>query len=128
MRLKGFFKAYMLDLNALMNVTPKMDNLVKKCIFLVEKKKIGGGHVVQVPKPFEETGIIKIAKGVEIDGLKRKSGRASPQKASAKICPEARRPNKFGLLYQHKKQAKGTNFQQRWHLRRKITQCWKRRR
>jgi hypothetical protein len=38
MRLTGPFKDYVLDLNAPMNVTPKMDNFAKKCIFLGEKK------------------------------------------------------------------------------------------
>ena len=53
-------------------------------------------------------GIIKIAKSIEIDGLERKLNRASPQRAWAEICLKAKRPNKFGLLYQHKKQAKST--------------------
>jgi hypothetical protein len=46
MRVTVIFKAYMLDLNALMNATPKMDNFAKKCIFLGEKTKVGGGHLV----------------------------------------------------------------------------------
>jgi hypothetical protein len=36
MRLMGPFKAYVFILNASMNVTPKMDNFAKKCIFLRE--------------------------------------------------------------------------------------------
>jgi hypothetical protein len=39
-------KAYVLDLNAPMNPTPKMDNFAKKCIFLGEKTKVGGGYLV----------------------------------------------------------------------------------
>jgi hypothetical protein len=46
MRLTGPLKAYELDLNAPMNATPKMDNFAKKCIFLGEKAKVGGGHLV----------------------------------------------------------------------------------
>jgi hypothetical protein len=46
MRLAGPFKAYVLDLNAPMNATPKMDNFAKKFLFLGEKAKIGGGHLV----------------------------------------------------------------------------------
>jgi hypothetical protein len=46
MRLMGPLKAYVLDLNAPMNATPKMDNFAKKCIFLGEKAKVGGGHLV----------------------------------------------------------------------------------
>jgi hypothetical protein len=46
MRLTGPLKAYELDLNAPMNVTPKMDNFAKKCIFLGEKAKVGGGETL----------------------------------------------------------------------------------
>jgi hypothetical protein len=46
MRLTGPFKAFVLDLNAPMNARPKMDNFAKKCIFLSEKVKVGGGHIV----------------------------------------------------------------------------------
>jgi hypothetical protein len=46
----GPLKAYVLDLNAPMNVTPKMDNVAKKCIFLGEVAKVGGGCLVQIPK------------------------------------------------------------------------------
>jgi hypothetical protein len=35
-----------LDLNAPTNATSNMDNFSKKCIFLGEKTKIGGGHLV----------------------------------------------------------------------------------
>jgi uncharacterized protein YjaG (DUF416 family) len=45
-RITGILKAYVLDLNASMNATPKMNNFVKKCIFLGEKAKVGGGHLV----------------------------------------------------------------------------------
>ena len=46
MRLTGPLKAHALHLNAPMDATPKMDNLAKKCIFLGEIAKVGGGHVV----------------------------------------------------------------------------------
>jgi hypothetical protein len=46
MRLTGLLKAYVLDLNAPMNVTPKMNNFGKKCIFLGEVAKVGGGCLV----------------------------------------------------------------------------------
>jgi hypothetical protein len=46
MRLMRPLKAYVLDLNAPMIVTPKMDNFAKKCIFLGEKIKVGGGYLV----------------------------------------------------------------------------------
>jgi hypothetical protein len=46
MRLTGPLKAYVLDLNVPMNVTPNMDNYAKKCIFLGEKAKVGGGHLI----------------------------------------------------------------------------------
>jgi hypothetical protein len=46
MRLTGPLKAYVLDLNAPMNATPKMDNFANKCIFLDEKAKVGGGYLV----------------------------------------------------------------------------------
>jgi hypothetical protein len=82
MRLTGPLKAHVLDLNAPMKFgKPKMDNFAKKCIFLDKIAKVDGGHLVEVPKAFENTGIIKIAKGIEIDGPKRKSGRASQQRA-----------------------------------------------
>jgi hypothetical protein len=45
-RLTGPLKAYVLDLHAPMNATPKMDNFAKKYIFLGEKTKVGGGHLV----------------------------------------------------------------------------------
>ena len=108
-----------------MNHTPKLDERSKKCIVLGRVSKVGGGCLVQVPKALKDmVGIIKIAESIEIDGLERKSGRASSQRALAEICPEAKRPNKFGLLYQHKTSQR-YNFQQRWHQRRKNTQCWK---
>jgi hypothetical protein len=46
MRLTGPLKAYEIDLNAPMNATPKMDNFAKKCIFLGEKAKVGGGETL----------------------------------------------------------------------------------
>jgi hypothetical protein len=46
----GPLKAYVLDLNAPMNVTPNMDNVAKKCIFLGKVAKVGGGCLVQIPK------------------------------------------------------------------------------
>jgi hypothetical protein len=81
MRLMRPPKAYVLDLNALMNGTPKMDNFGNKCIFLGEKTKVGGGHLVLVPKTFEDTGIMKIANDIESDGPERKLGRGSQQRA-----------------------------------------------
>jgi hypothetical protein len=48
-------------------------------IFLGEVAKVGGGCLVQFPKLLEDmVGIIKIAKGIEMDGPERKSGCASP--------------------------------------------------
>ena len=49
MRHMGSLKAYVLNLNAPMNATPKMDKFAKKCIFLGEIAKVGGGCLVQVP-------------------------------------------------------------------------------
>jgi hypothetical protein len=46
MRFTGPLKPYVLDLNAPINATPKIDNFTKKCIFLSEKTKIGGGYLV----------------------------------------------------------------------------------
>jgi hypothetical protein len=46
MRLTGPLRAHVLDLNAPMNATPKMDNFAKKGIFLGERTKVGGGHLV----------------------------------------------------------------------------------
>jgi hypothetical protein len=46
MRLTGPFKAYVLNLNAPMNATSKIDNFVKKCIFLGKKTKVGSEHRV----------------------------------------------------------------------------------
>jgi hypothetical protein len=46
MRLTGPLKAYVLHLNAPINATPKMDHFTKKCIFLDEKIKVGGGYLV----------------------------------------------------------------------------------
>jgi hypothetical protein len=71
MRLTGPLKAHVLDLNAPMNVKPNMNNFAKKCIFLGKIEKVGGGHLVEVPKTFENTGIINVAKGIEIDGPER---------------------------------------------------------
>jgi hypothetical protein len=42
----GPLKAYVLDSNAPMNATPKMNNFAKKYMFLGEKTKVGGGHLV----------------------------------------------------------------------------------
>jgi hypothetical protein len=46
MRFTGLLNARELDLNAPMNVKPKMDNFAMECIFLGEIAKIGGGHLV----------------------------------------------------------------------------------
>jgi hypothetical protein len=46
----GPLKVYVLNLSAPMNITPKMDNFAKKCIYLGEVAKIGGGCLVQFPK------------------------------------------------------------------------------
>jgi hypothetical protein len=46
MRFVGLLKAYVLDLNAPMNATPKINNFAKKCIFLGEKEKFGGEHLI----------------------------------------------------------------------------------
>ena len=46
----------MLDLNAPMNATPKMDNFAKKCIFLGEVAKIGGGCPIKIPKASRRHG------------------------------------------------------------------------
>jgi hypothetical protein len=46
MKVTGPLKAFMFDLNTPMNTTPKMDNFGKKCIFLSDKTKVGGGHLV----------------------------------------------------------------------------------
>jgi hypothetical protein len=80
MRLMGSLKAHVFDLNAPMNAKPKMENFAKKCIFLGEIAKVGGGHLVEVSKTFENIGIMTIAKGIKIDGPERKSGRTSPQR------------------------------------------------
>jgi hypothetical protein len=45
MRLMGPLKAYVFDLSGPINAKPKMGNFVKKCIFLREKTKVGGGHL-----------------------------------------------------------------------------------
>jgi hypothetical protein len=59
-----------------------MDNFAKKCIYLGEVAKVGGGCLVQIPKLLEDmVGIIKIANGIEVDGPERESGRASPQRS-----------------------------------------------
>jgi hypothetical protein len=50
MKLTGPLKAYVVDLNAPMNATPKLDNFAKKCISLGEKTKVGRGHLVEVLK------------------------------------------------------------------------------
>jgi hypothetical protein len=62
MRFTGLLKAQVIDLNAPMIAKPKMDNFAKKCILLGYIAKVDGGHLVEVPKAFENTGIIKIAK------------------------------------------------------------------
>jgi Fe-S-cluster containining protein len=46
MRPTGPFKTYVLDLNAQMNATLKMNNFGKKCIFLGEKTKVCGEYLV----------------------------------------------------------------------------------
>ena len=46
----------MCEVTAKMNAIPKMDNFAKKCIFLGEKAKVGGGHLVEVPLAFKGHG------------------------------------------------------------------------
>ena len=65
------------DLNTQIKATPKMDKFSIKCIFLGEIAKVGGGHLVQVPKAFEDTEIIKISESIEANGLERKLSDAS---------------------------------------------------
>jgi len=77
----GLLKAYVLDLNARMNATSKRDNFAKKCIFLGEKNKSWWWSPCLRSQTFEDTGIITSAKGIEIDGPERESGRVSPQRA-----------------------------------------------
>jgi hypothetical protein len=43
MKLTWPLKAYVLNLNAPLNATPKIDNFAKKRIFQGEKTKVGGG-------------------------------------------------------------------------------------
>ena len=45
MRLTWHLRAHVLNLIAPMNAAPKMDNFVKKCIFLGERAKVGGGYL-----------------------------------------------------------------------------------
>jgi len=67
MRFTGSLKAYVLDfLNAPMNATPKIDKFAKKCIFLGEKTKVGGGHLEKVPKAFEIMGTMRIDKALKL--------------------------------------------------------------
>jgi hypothetical protein len=81
MRLMGPLKAYVLDLNIPMNVIPEMDNFAKKCICLGEKQKLVVDTLLKFPNLLRDTKIIKIAKGIGIDGPEKKSGRTSPQRA-----------------------------------------------
>jgi hypothetical protein len=98
-----------------------LDNFAKRCIFLGEVAKVGGECLVQFPKLLEDmVGIIKIAKGIEINGPERKSGRASPQRAGAEICTEGKRPNNLGH-HTNTKDKPGYNFQQEWYPKGKTT-------
>ena len=73
-------EAYVRNLIAQINATPKMDKISRKCIFLGQVVKVDGGCLVQVPKAFEDMArIIKISKSIEVDGLKGKLGSASQQ-------------------------------------------------
>jgi hypothetical protein len=49
--------------------------LRKNVFFLGEKAKVGGGHLVQVPKPFEVTGGMKIDKALKL--MARKGSRVA---------------------------------------------------
>jgi hypothetical protein len=79
MRLMGLVKTYVLDLNAQMNATPKIDKFAKKCIFLGGIQKLVVDALFKFLKLFEDmAGIIKIAKSIQADGRKeKKSGGTS---------------------------------------------------
>lgn len=58
----------------------------------------------KLPKFFKDVvRIINIVGNIKNDGVERKLGGVLQQKASTKICHDAKRPNKFGLLSQHKR-------------------------
>ncbi len=46
----------MCEITAKMNATPTMDKFCRKCIFLGEVAKVGGGCLDQVPLAFQEHG------------------------------------------------------------------------
>jgi hypothetical protein len=63
----------MCEVTAKMNAIPKMDKFGRKCIFLGEVAKVGGGCLDQVPYAFQGHGEInKIAKSIEANGPKKK--------------------------------------------------------
>ena len=69
------FMAYVCGFNAQMNATSKMDEFVKKCIFLggLQKWMVDAlFKFLELPKHM--AGIIKIAKKIEVDGPERKLG------------------------------------------------------
>ena len=52
MKLTGPLKAYVLNLDAQINATPKMDKFALKIYFLKWISKVGGGSLVQIPKVY----------------------------------------------------------------------------
>jgi hypothetical protein len=69
MRHTWSLKAYVRDFNAQMNVTPKMDEFAKRCIFLGGLQKWVVDALFKFPKlPEDVAGIIKIAERIEADG------------------------------------------------------------
>ena len=85
MRHTGSLKAYVRDLNAQMNATPKMDEFAKKCIFLGGLQKWVVDALFKFPKlPEDVAGIIKIAERIEADGPERKSTGPAQQSGSSR--------------------------------------------
>jgi hypothetical protein len=117
----GPHRAHVLNLNAPIYVTPKMDNFAKKCIFLGEKTKVGGGHLFfKIPNLLRTPRSLRLLKTLKL----------MVQKGSRIVFHHKGFEPEYGLRQggliswasiPTQKISQGYNSQQRWHQRRKTT-------
>ena len=111
MRHTGSLKAYWRGFNARINVTPKMDEFAKKCIFLGGLQKWVVDALFKFPKLLEDVaGIIKIVERIETNGPERKSSGPSQQSGFSKNGSQGKERKKFGSSNRHKGQVDGTIY------------------
>ena len=106
MRHTRTLKAYVCDLSAQMNATPKMDGFAKKFIFLVGLQKWAVDQFSKFSKrPKDMVGIISIAERIKANGPNRKSNSLAQQSGLCQNLSKNKIAKKLRTSNQHKGQA-----------------------